>query len=300
MTGVWDLVWKGLQGLVSIGGWEGAQRWGPLLGNALEMVLRERRRVALENVTLAGIPQPERTVRRMFEHFGTVVLELCLAPRAALWILHCTEFRGVDHFESARRRGRGVLLSFGHLGNWEIGALAYSKRFGPLYSVYRPLANPGLDRFVLRLRARFGVRPVPMDRATPAITAALRKGNVVVLLTDQDARRRGIFVEFFGRPASTFPAVAVLSLRTAAPVVPVGMFREGPRYVIEFAPPILPEEFRHEPERIRAFTQRIVSRLEEQVRRHPDQYFWLHRRWKTRPRAPISSPAPAAPPPSSA
>jgi KDO2-lipid IV(A) lauroyltransferase len=185
--------------------------------------------------------------------------------------------------EEALSRGRGVILSIGHLGNWELAGMYLCDRFQTLNSVYRPLDYPPLDRLVLRIRNAAGMTMVPRDRALPHVIRVLKRKGVAALLTDQDAKGDGVFVDFFGRPASTLPTPAALSTRFGTPIVPVNIYREGARLRIEFDPPIWPEAYAAEADPQRAITQEVVKRLEGFIRLHPEQWFWLHRRWKTQP-----------------
>ena len=151
------------------------------------------------------------------------------------------------------------------------------------HSIYRPLNYEPLDRLMLRIRRASGMNMIARETAPSQIVRVLRGGGVVAILTDQDARKDGIFVDFFGRPTSTLPTPAVLSFRFGAPIVPVNIYRERGRHVIIFDTPIWPDDFAAEENPSRAVTQRLAARLESFVREHPDQWFWLHLRWKTKP-----------------
>jgi KDO2-lipid IV(A) lauroyltransferase len=264
--------------------WDSAQKWGPYVGRLLRRIAVERFRIAVENLRAAGMPDPVRIADRMFDHLGTMILEILAIRRMARGeiVPRLIQYRGREHYETARSRGRGVLLSLGHFGNWEVTAPAYRRNFGRLHAVYRPLDNAVLDRLVFEMRTGYGQTMIPMAEATVRVAAALRAGETVAILADQDARRHGIFVDFFGRPASTLPSLAILSLRTGAPILPVHPVREEGRFLVEADAPIFPEAMAGE-DRIRRMTQEVVRRLEAAVRRRPEQYFWLHRRWKTRP-----------------
>jgi KDO2-lipid IV(A) lauroyltransferase len=179
----------------------------------------------------------------------------------------------------AMARGKGTIVSIGHLGNWELAGAIFCEKFHTLHSVYRPLDYAPLDRLVLRIRRSTGMEMIPNEQALARIARILKKNGTVALLTDQDARQDGIFVQFFGRPASTLPTPAILALRFGTPIIPVNIYRSGSTHVARFDPPIYPEAYSD----AAAITQEIQKRLENFVREHPAQWFWLHRRWKTQP-----------------
>jgi KDO2-lipid IV(A) lauroyltransferase len=275
----WTMAW------LEIAGWEMGQRVGRALGLVLGRLLPGRRRTARANLQSAGL-ESDSTVERMFEHLGRFAAEFALTDliRRRRLIRRIFDVQRPEFVREALSRGRGAVLSIGHLGNWELAAMAFCDYFGlTLHSVYRPLDYPPFDRLVLRLRRRTGMEPISNDQALPGIVRALKRNGVVAMLTDQDARSDGIFVDFFGRPASTLPTPAVLSLRLGTPIVPVELFRDGRRHVARFDSPIYPEAFSGRPDPRAEITQELARRLEEFIRRHPAQWFWLHRRWKTRP-----------------
>lgn len=279
----WAMVW------IQIMGWRRAQEFGRWLGCALHAVLGRRRRLAAANMRAAKIvgdeAQARWLTRRMFQHLGMFaaefgLLELTRRRRQtrARVTLECQE-----RMREALARGKGAMLSIGHLGNWELAGQGFCEEIQALHSVYRPLDYPPIDRLVLRIRRACGMEMISNDQAIPRIARVFKRNGVVALLTDQDARSEGIFVEFFGRPASTLPTPARLSLRFGAPIVPVNVFRIGSRHVARFDPPIYPEAFEKAADPVQAMTQEIQRRLEAFVREHPAQWFWLHRRWKTQP-----------------
>ena len=195
------------------------------------------------------------------------------------------EIDGLEHLKDAAVQGRGVLLLTAHLGNWELLAAAQPLTGLPLSVVLRPLDQPRLDRVVERLRRRTGAELISKRRALPDVLDALRRGRMVGILLDQNATRaEGIFAPFFGTPASTSRGLAVIALRTEAPVVPVFIRRlERGRHLIEVGPVVPP------PERdVVAFTTSFNEAIEKAIRRAPEQWFWLHKRWKTRPRPEVA------------
>lgn len=187
---------------------------------------------------------------------------------------------GWGPLEAALAEGRGVILAAGHLGNFELCGRVIAARCD-LLDVVKPQRNPLFDRHLDRLRARHGIRTVPMDLAGKAVLRHLRRGQVVALLLDQDAGARGVATEFLGRPASTWPGAARLSLRTGCPVLPVCLVRhQGGRHALHFGSVLYPPPTAATSADIQAYTQRITDALAAFLCAHPEQWFWVHRRWK--------------------
>lgn len=265
-----------------VGLWVGAR-----LGDLGWLLLRGRRAVALDNLARAlgaeTTPRDRARIgRESFRNIGMNVVESCVFYfRPPQRLLSRVEVRGEANLVAAAALGRGMLGLTAHLGNWEL--LAASTTLTPiqLSAVYRPLDDPLLDQILERFRGRVGVELIGKRNAIADIRDALRRGRMVGVLLDQNAsRREGVFAPFFGVPASTSKGLALIALRTGAPVVPSFIYRtpDG-RHVAEFAP-ALPVPADGDPE---AYTRAFNEAIEAAVRRTPDQWFWLHRRWKTRP-----------------
>jgi KDO2-lipid IV(A) lauroyltransferase len=183
--------------------------------------------------------------------------------------------------------GRSFLLVTGHLGNWEMTGYIFGLLGFRTYAIARPLDNPFLDRFLRRFREAAGQTILAKKGDFVAIQSVLDSGGVLATLADQDAGARGLFVEYFGRPASTHKAIALLALEHRVPLMVAATVRVGEpmRYRVYLEDLILPEEYVGRPDAVRALTQRYTTALERLVRRAPEQYFWLHRRWKHQPAA---------------
>jgi Kdo2-lipid IVA lauroyltransferase/acyltransferase len=264
---------------------------GRRVGDLAWIVLAPRRAVALDNLRLAfraerGSGELRHIGRRSFQHLGMNLVEACvLMFRPSDVLLRRMEIDGLEHLKDAVGQGRGVLLLTAHLGNWELLAAAHPLTGLPLSVVLRPLDQPQLGRVVERLRRRTGAELISKRRALRDVLDALRRGRMVGILLDQNATRaEGIFVPFFGTLASTSRSLAVLALRTEAPVVPVFIRRlEDGRHLIEVRPLLPPPEGD-----VVALTACFNETIEAAIRRAPEQWFWLHRRWKTRPRPKIA------------
>jgi KDO2-lipid IV(A) lauroyltransferase len=187
--------------------------------------------------------------------------------------------------EAALALRRGVLAVTGHVGNWELLAAVFAARGYPLAVVARHVNGEPLDELISRFRVRAGVGVIHRDHtgALRQIIGALRAGNIVALLADQDTRGPGVFVSFFGRPAHTSPGPAIIALRTHAPVVAVFIERRRyghhvriePLYGFDPAPGRRPS--------VEELTARITAAIEEQIRRSPGEWVWWHRRWRRKP-----------------
>jgi KDO2-lipid IV(A) lauroyltransferase len=201
--------------------------------------------------------------------------------RAPSVLLSRVEICGESHLAAAAARGRGVLLLTAHYGNWELLAASRALTAHELSVVIRPLDHPVLDRVVARFRERTGVELITRHRGLREILDALRRGRLVGILLDQNVSRgQGVFVPFFGVPASTSKSLAVISLRTGAPVVPAFIRRRPDgRHRIEIGAALPPPPDGD----VVAYTASFNRAIEEAIRQAPEQWFWLHRRWKTRP-----------------
>ncbi len=234
----------------------------------------------------------EETASACYRHFGREAAALARMSRLDPARL-VTGTRGVEVLRGALAGagspGGGRIIVTGHLGNWELGGALLAGLGLPVLAVVKRQANRRFDRRLEGLRRRLGIETVTMARAGHRIPEAVAGGAVVALVADQDAGSRGVFVPFLGRPASTFRGPAYLSLRTGAPLMFGFVVRDGEGYrteIEEVAHAGAPDAEAVAGDAVAAeaeLTRRWVGRLEAAVRRWPGQYFWFHRRWKTRP-----------------
>jgi KDO2-lipid IV(A) lauroyltransferase len=183
-------------------------------------------------------------------------------------------------------RSTGVLALSGHFGNWELLVFAHGKRGYPVHMVHRAIANPLVDRWLSELRRRAGTRMIRKSAGAGGVLQALHERGLLVLPIDQNSTRGlGVFVDFFGLPASTNSGMARIALRTDAPIVPAFIVREGrsARHRVHVLPILQVERTGDPTEDVRRNTQRFTAVFEEMVRRYPEQWLWMHKRWKTRP-----------------
>lgn len=273
----------------------GARRLGEGIGALARRPLAVRRDVVRRQVAAAFPDRPEAwrrgVVRGCYRHFGrelAALARLAGVDPAGL----AGETLGTDAVEAALRgavsEGPGAIVVTGHLGNWELAGAVLSGLGLPVTAVVKRQADARFHRHLESLRRRLGVEPVGMSEAGRALPRALDRGRVVALVADQDAGHRGIFVPFLGRPASTFRGPARLALEHGVPLVFGGLVREGRRYRALCRRVHTPVAGRDAagpggaPSAEARLTRAWVSLLEAEIRGHPEQYFWFHRRWKTR------------------
>ena len=224
-------------------------------------------------------------LREHYRELGRVGADYARLPR----LVHAPRERvfacweGEEHAHAARARGRGVVFLTGHLGHFELYGAAMG-RLMPMAILVKPLSNPGADAWLRALRNASGVELLPTGAGVRGAVRRLRAGGCLAMLGDQDARRDGVFVRFFGRLASTPAGPAWLSLATGAPIV-FGSCLRAPdgRYEARLHPPLLPEGDAGDTGAVRALTARHTELLERVVRERPESWFWLHKRWKTAP-----------------
>ena len=228
-----------------------------------------------------------KIVRGVFTSLGRQFAEICLFPRYTREnVSKIVTYDGFENFDRASERGKGVLFLTGHLGGWELSAFSHSLYGHPLHFVMRPLDNPYLDALVRRYRTMHGNIPILKDDPVRELLRAMKAGATVGILMDTNMTPpEGIFVNFFGIPACTASGLARIALRTDAAVLP-GFTLWDPvlrRYRLRFDPPVKLIRTGNNENDIVANTQLFTKVIEDFVRRYPDQWLWVHRRWKTRP-----------------
>jgi KDO2-lipid IV(A) lauroyltransferase len=259
---------------------------GRALGLGFYIFDRAHRRIAEANIAAAFPVRPpeerRRIARRAFEHFGRLLVELLkfsTLSRAAM--LARVEVDGEERAKNAYAQKKGVLFITGHFGFWEIHAIVHALRVEPIGVLARALDNPALNDLLERIRQRTGNQVIYRKGTIRRVMRMLQEGHGVAVLIDQHIQARdAITVDFFQRPAATTSAVAALALRTGAPVVPVfALPLPRGRYRIIYEHPVEPPPADSE-DAVREFTQRCTDVLEMYVRRHPELWLWMHRRWR--------------------
>ena len=261
---------------------------GAALGRFVYAVDVPHRRTALTNLRAAfpGRPDAERLAlaRAMFAHFGSLLLELLkFGTYSHEQMLAAVETEGEERARWAHQQGRGILFFTGHFGYWEMQAIAHSLRHRPNSVLARPLDNPHLHTLLERIRTSTGNSVIYRQGAVRKMLRELASNGGIALLIDQHLHTPdAIYVDFFQRPAATTSALAALALRTGAVVLPVfALPLPGGRYRLIYEHPVDPPRA-DTPDAIREFTQRCTDVLEMYVRRHPEMWLWMHRRWRDR------------------
>jgi KDO2-lipid IV(A) lauroyltransferase len=261
------------------------RRAGRGLGRLAYWLDAFHRRIAMENLAQAFPAASERerrlVVRRVFAHFGSLLLELlrfAQLPPSRMQALIDTD--GEERVWQAYDRGRGVLFFTGHFGYWELQAMAQPLRVKPVSVLARPLDNPRLHAMLERMRTATGNTVIYRQGALRKVLRELAENRGVALLIDQHLHSDAVQVDFFGRPAATTTALAALALRTGAVVIPVfALPLPGGRYRFVYERPIEPPPPTSS-DPVRDFTQSCTDVLEMYVRRHPELWLWMHRRWR--------------------
>jgi len=271
----------------------GSRKLGQAFGLLAFGLDRKHRGITLENLRRAyGAEKTSFEIKRLakevFRNLGQIVFEIGWSLRLDP-CLRRRFFRieGRPHLEEARARGRGVLILTAHFGNWELLTVAADMIGHSLHIVYRPLDFRPLDRFFVRLRTRYGAGLISKKRSMRRILQALQRRQLIGLLMDQDVfRREGVFADFFGRRACTNKGMALVALKTGAPVVPIFLIREPDGFVVKILPPVPLLRTGDKRKDVESNTGQYNRVIESMVRRYPDQWFWVHQRWKEKPYMP--------------
>ena len=256
-------------------------------------MLRFRRQVIEENLNIAfpekSVEERNQIALKMWQHLLLMLMEISHAPRKikrTTW-RNYSELPSTNDILSRLMDTRPTVIISGHHGNFEIGGYLLAMHGFPTHTVARKLDNPYLDRFINQFRGSTGQYMITKDGSSGEITDILNRGGTLVLLGDQFAGKRGYWVEFFGRPASTHKAVAIFTLGSGAPTaVSSAIRRAGPLTIeMQVADIIDPEKQDFSMGTIPLLTEWYTQHLEDLIRRAPEQYWWVHRRWKGDPNA---------------
>ncbi len=288
------LLERGLQLLLRCGSWlplSLTRPFGRQIGLiAFRLAARDRRR-AWDHVGVAfpelGADDRSRLLQAYARHFGAMLAEVVWLWRASgQQVLRLCTMTGTEHLRKALDAGRGGVLVTAHCGNWELLNARLCAGGTPMTVAVRALDNPRLDRMITTLRTRFGTEVAPRgEDAGTTLMAALRRNRIVGLLVDQDIRDvPSVFVRFFDRPAWTPLGAAAIAIRRGCPVMPAFIHRrpDGSHHA-EVHPPLSVPEGGGLRDRITELTQTATSLIEQQIRSHPEQWVWMHRRWRTQP-----------------
>jgi Kdo2-lipid IVA lauroyltransferase/acyltransferase len=252
-----------------------------LFAKLVDLLVPRLRRIAIKNLTMAGYSKPDEIADGVFLSISRLLAAFARLPQLTPQnIFELIRYDGLENFQNALAKGRGVLVATAHLGNWELSAFSHAWMTSPMHIVVRPLDNPRIDALVERYRALSGNHIIEKKDAARGILKALKAGDAVGILIDQNTTLdQGVFIDFFGRKACAGTAFAKLAHHSGAAVVPGFALwsNEEKRYILHFYPEIPMNGD------VQQDTQRIHSHLESVIRQYPDQWLWIHRRWKTRP-----------------
>jgi KDO2-lipid IV(A) lauroyltransferase len=267
---------------------------GRRMGRLAYYLDRGHRKAALENLDLAfGREKSKEEIRaiarKTFENLGMTAIEFFRIPNIDIETFKAR--LSVDGLENAQEvldnQKKGILLLLSHFGNWELMGLIPKAFHFPISVIARPIKNnPWLDRMVSGIREGVGLEVIPAAKASRRVLQALAQNRMVGILIDQRAKRsEGIWVDFFGKKAPTTPALAVLAMRTGAPIVPVFMVRQkGREHRLVIKAPLRLMDTGDIKKDVESNTRLINQTLEAMIRQYPDQWFWVHRRWERKRR----------------
>jgi KDO2-lipid IV(A) lauroyltransferase len=252
----------------------------------------KHRLIALHNLRCAfpekNMEELIRIAKGVYRNLAITAAEFFSLPSITRENLHeWVEMEGLEHFEAGMAQGKGLLTIIAHFGNWELMPVTFPlflKFPKPSYIVYRPLDSPVLDNLVEHVRTINGHEMIRKGGSGKRIMELLKENNSIGILSDQNvAAREGVFVDFFGRPACTGVGLAVLVLRSGAPVLPMFMARQkSGKYKFILKPLVEISKTGDYEKDLLENTQRFTKVVEDVVREYPDQWFWIHQRWKTK------------------
>ncbi len=268
-----------------------ARALGISIGGTVYLLLGRLRRVGRRNLQIAfpakSPHERNQILRGMYVSLGRLLAEFCLFPRYTREnVSQIAVYQGFENFEQAEQHKKGVLLLTGHIGGWEVGSFVHSMHGHPMNIVVRPLDNPYLNRLAEQFRSRFGNRLLPKQDFARGLLASMHHGETVGILMDTNMTPpQGDFVPFFGVLACTATGLARVAVKTGAAVVPAFTIWDDQlrKYRVQFEPAIRLVRTADHAADVLANTALFNHALEEIIRKHPEQWLWVHRRWKTRP-----------------
>lgn len=288
-----DLMFGGICRLVNALGLlplKTAWRAADFLGDAWLMLDGRHRRIVRQNLRLAyghekSPDEIRHLVRQVFQHLARIFFEIAWLRRLPLRKLpRYFTVVGWEHYNAAFKKGKGVLILTGHIGNWELLPIISALSHRSANIVYRPMDSKALNRFFEQFRGRFGAVLLPYKKSIRQILWRLRRNECVVMLMDQSVNyKKGVFAPFFGQMTCTNPGMAMVAIKSKAPVVPLFIARTPEGFCIEFGPEIPLIETGDRTKDLEENTAAYNQAIEDFIRRYPEQWFWVHRRWKRAP-----------------
>ncbi len=262
-------------------------RWGGMFGEMGYRLGVPYRTIARNNLQFAFPSWKEHQIaevsRRVFHNFGMTLTEMVQCAQLSPGdILSRCRLSGEDHFMRALEARRGIILVSAHLGNWEIGLQYLASHLGKrVHIVVRPLVPRWLDRWMNHARTRFGNQLISKRKAFPRMLKAIREDGIVALMVDLSSRKQSVAVDYFGHRTRVSPAAAMLAARCAAPIIAAFTLRNPDgSFTIEISAPVAVQRSGSLKNDLKCNSQRITDIVEKAVRKHPDQYLWMQKRWK--------------------
>ena len=266
---------------------------GSLIGSLYYLVDPKHRRLTMEHLHRAfghikDLKKIRQIARDSYQNMGRSIIEsICLPLMEGTAVLRWVDIEGLPNYVEAKQRGKGVIILTAHLGNWEMIPKAFWSAGYCVHAVVRPLDNPYLDRIVQDWRRRNGMGVINKRTDVHRIMHLLREGETVGFLLDQNTvEKDAAFVDFFGHPAATHKGPAILALRSGAAVLPVFSIREGARHKVIVEKPLSLTRTTSNTNDIYQATALFTKTIESYIARFPEQWLWMHRRWKTQPTRP--------------
>jgi Kdo2-lipid IVA lauroyltransferase/acyltransferase len=269
--------------------WKTAQILGCGLGYFMYRFVPIRKKVVIENLSRAFPEESQDQIHSIakstYENFGQTLFEFIKMPACnQKEILKVATFENDPLMAECHRKGKGTVCISGHFGNWELMAAAFAAKGFPMEAIAREQRNIKVDRLIQKHRNAVGVKTILLGMALRGVMRALRKNRFVAMLTDQDAHDEGVFVDFLGLPSSTAPGPASFALKSGAPLLFGAAIRKSKghhKIILELVP--FDDLDPKDPLSVKILTQRHATILEKYVRLYPDHWFWMHKRWKTKP-----------------
>lgn len=278
-----------------------AVRLGCSCGWVLQHVIRFRRSVIKTQLNVAlGVdgtdPRYSPLIAGIYRHLGLLVIELLRLPRInRATLANRVTYHGMENLEAAMAKGKGVIVLTGHIGNWELVGAASSDKAFTFSAIGKEMKSDAGNAFVKLIRDDNGVRTIARSKSLKQILKALKRNELVVFMLDQNmTSKEGVFVDFFGQPACTMPALAVIAARSGAAVLPYYSYRDPDlvRHHCVMLPEVEVDDAGASTDPVHENTERYTKVLQSIIEEHPEQWLWIHKRWRTRP--PSAGPSPFA------
>jgi len=269
---------------------------GNILGDFAFYILRIRRKQVFKNLKIAFGNQKndielKKIARETYKNLGKTLLEFLQLPRMnGTRIRRIVDTSELHKIDPILRKGKGAILLAAHFGNWELLGAAFGLGGYPVNVIGRLSNNRKIGHTIDRYRRLVGMKVIQKNDPIRKVFRALNNNELVAILMDQNTRKDMVFADFFGRPAATAKGIAVFALRTGAPVVPAFIVREGKYHRILIGNPIYAHSSENTDNDIQRYTAQFSKVIESYIRQYPDQWFWLHNRWKTQPKHKVTKP----------